>query len=516
MGVRWDYFQRYKQKDDKFVNIELNGFIVGNTVDTTTSKFGRELMDSDWNNVGPRFGFAWRPPVGETVVRGGYGIYYTPQISNAIFAMAEGAQATAGATLNGNIVGAPNLFFSNPFAGAVTNGALNFAVSNDEYMRDSYVQQWNLNVQHKLPGNVVLDVGYVGSKGTKLGRQRDLNQLYPTPASQNPYLPSQAPITQFDCAGISLDPLTGVATATPGTYTVDQETGPTTYTSGMTSGWANNLAVACSNDANPLRPFYGVSTITRLENKASSIYHALQISARRTVGQLSLSLAYTYSHSIDDSSDRYDGAFVNSYDIASSRASSSFDQRHMLNVGYDWNLPFFRQKGLTHTLLGGWEWSGIIAFSTGTPFTVTNGTTYGDNAGVGNGVGTGSYAEVIGNPKAGIPPASAVSQSSDAGFFYNPAAFGVPAGLTFGNAGRNGLRNPNRTNIDMALFKNFAIKESMSFQFRAEAFNIFNHSEWTGPSGDMSATDGQPSSGFLEIPGAHLARVLQLGLKFIF
>ena len=98
-------------------------------------------------------------------MRGGYGIYYTPQISNAIFAMAEGAQATAGATLNGNIVGAPNLFFNNPFAGAVTNGALNFAVSNDQNMRDSYIQQWNLNVQHKLPGNVVLDVGLRRQQG---------------------------------------------------------------------------------------------------------------------------------------------------------------------------------------------------------------------------------------------------------------------------------------------------------------------------------------------------------------
>jgi Carboxypeptidase regulatory-like domain/TonB-dependent Receptor Plug Domain len=99
-GLRWDYFQRYKQKDDRFVNIELKGFIVGDTVTTKTSRYGRELMAPDWNNLGPRFGFAWRPPVsGEMVVRGGYGIYYTPQISNAIFAMAEGAQATAGASL---------------------------------------------------------------------------------------------------------------------------------------------------------------------------------------------------------------------------------------------------------------------------------------------------------------------------------------------------------------------------------------------------------------------------------
>jgi hypothetical protein len=278
---------------------------------------------------------------------------------------------------------------------------------------------------------------------------------------------------------------------------------------------AINLQTACGNDANPYRPFYGIATITRLEDKASSIYHALQISARKTVGALSISAAYTYSHSIDDSSDRYDGAFVNSYDIAASRASSSFDQRHMLNIGYDWNLPFFRQKGLTHTVLGGWEWSGIVAFSTGTPFTVTNGTDFGDNAGVGNGVGTGSYAEIVGNPKAGVPPASAVSQSSDAGFFYNPAAYAIPTGLTFGNSGRNSLRNPNRTNFDMALFKRFAIKENVAFEFRFEAFNVFNHSQWTGPSGDMSA-NGTPSSGFLEIPGAHLSRVLQLGAKFIF
>ena len=165
---------------------------------------------------------------------------------------------------------------------------------------------------------------------------------------------------------------------------------------------------------------------------------------------------------------------------------------------------------MTHSILGGWQWSGIVAFSTGTPFTVTNGTDIGDNAGVGNGVGTGSYADVVSNPKANIPPASQVTLSSDAGFFYNPAAFAVPTGLTFGNSGRNYLRNPNRTNFDMALFKHFAIKENMAFEFRAEAFNIFNHSEWTGPSGDFG------TNGFLEIGCAHLARVLQLGAKFIF
>src|SRR5689334_16878385 len=296
MGVRWDYFQRYKQKDDKFVNIELNGFIVGNTVDTTTSKFGRELMDSDWNNVGPRFGFAWRPPVGETVVRGGYGIYYTPQISNAIFAMAEGAQATAGASLNGNIVGAPNLFFSNPFAGAVTNGALNFAVSNDQYMRDSYIQQWNFNVQRKLPASIVLDAGYVGSKGTDLiVTYDDLNR-----------------------------PLQVVDPRTPGLASL-----------------------------NARRPNQGYQRAVRADKSTgNSIYHSLQLKAERRLAQgLTFLTAYTFAKAISGPSDIGGqvggGYFIGSpqdyYNMRSDRATSGFDvtQRFVQTVIYD--IPFARR-----------------------------------------------------------------------------------------------------------------------------------------------------------------------------
>jgi len=82
---------------------------------------------------------------------------------------------------------------------------------------------------------------------------------------------------------------------------------------------------------------------------------------------------------------------------------------------------------------------------------------------------------------------------------------------------RNSLVAPNRTNFDMALFKHFAIKEQMAFEFRLEAFNVFNHSEWTAPGTlAMKSTDMTPSGGFLEVGGAHLARIVQLGAKFIF
>ena len=169
-GLRYDYYAPYVQSDDRFADVYQNGFTIANIVTPQNSPYGRGLLQPNRKDVGPRFGFAYRPPLwGEWVVRGGYGIYYTPEISNAIFAMAEGAQATAGATVIGNPTGQPNIFFNNPFASAVsTPGSLPFAVSNDQNLKDSYIQQWNLNIQRKLPGNIVLDAGYVGSKGTRL------------------------------------------------------------------------------------------------------------------------------------------------------------------------------------------------------------------------------------------------------------------------------------------------------------------------------------------------------------
>jgi hypothetical protein len=237
-----------------------------------------------------------------------------------------------------------------------------------------------------------------------------------------------------------------------------------------------------------------------------------------------MSVAYTWSHSIDDSSDRYDGSFVNSYNLAQSRASSNFDQRHLLTFNYVYDLPFFTHKGFLHTVLGGWQTSGLLTFQTGTPFSVVNGV-FGDNAGVGNGIGTGSYVDVIGNPNA-PPPVREVADIVGP-LLFNPGAFAQPTGLTFGSAGRNIMRNPSRTNWDVGLFKRFPIKsETRAIEFRAEAFNVLNHTQWNGIDNNASCyagpsnSAGDPScltdSTFLHPTAAHNPRIMQLGMKFLF
>jgi hypothetical protein len=276
-----------------------------------------------------------------------------------------------------------------------------------------------------------------------------------------------------------------------------------------------NLGVACGNDADPSRPFVGFGTLEFLETQANSSYHAFQASIRRTLGSLIVNAAYTYSHSIDDSSDRGDSRFVDSYNLASNRASSNFDQRHNLNISYVYDLPFFsKSTGLAKTLAGGWEWSGITTFQSGTPINISNGVV-GDSAGVGNGVGTGSRPDLAGNPHAAACQAS----QAPGPYLFNPCAFAPPQGLTFGDIGRNTLNLPHRTQFDMGLFKRFRIREDMSFEFRIESFNTFNHTQFSSVNTtfDSLIVPGTPnSSSFLTAKAAHLPRILQLGLKFVF
>lgn len=454
-------------------------------------------------NPAPRFGFAWDPTGdGKMAIRGGYGIFYDHMNGNEV--NTESLEGTPPAALNPsayNIVGYQD----------VGGNQLNFPLGINALEGKifwPYVQQWNLTVERNLGTGTVLSVAYVASKGTHLTDQRDLNQLQPVPASQNPFGPGQ-PITSANCSNLSGPsgaPVTGQA--------------------------AVNLGVACGNDPDPSRPFIGFGDITFLESQASSDYNSFQAYLRRTVGRLNFSLSYTYSHSLDDSSDRYDGVFVNSYNLKQDYANSGFDITHDVSASYVYNLPALaHSNAFLRYALGGWEWSGITTLHTGNPFGVSNGV-FGDSAGVANGTGTGSYPDLCGNIHAAPP------ESNVPGIFgpllYNPGAFCAPQGLTFGDVGRNILRNPFFTDFDMGFFKDVPLHgEKFHLQFRAEAFNIFNITNLmvgsqtaspgtiaTGCYGGTDNSAGDPScigSGtFLHATGAHDPRIMQFGMKLVF
>src|SRR5208282_6057483 len=194
----------------------------------------------------------------------------------------------------------------------------------------------------------------------------------------------------------------------------------------------------------------------------------------------------------------------------------SFDQHQSLSVSYIYDLPLQKAlskfahywltnddsadpstnssapgagpargapSALSNLLLGGWQLSGITVVQTGTPFSIINGGSAGgvgvsDNAGVANYYGTGSYADCVGNPYEGKPVGGSNSESFGP-LLGNPAAFVAPRGLTFGNCGRNSMRNPRRTNFNMSLLKHFKVfSDRRDIEFRAEAFNIFNHTQF--------------------------------------
>jgi hypothetical protein len=482
-------------------------------------------------NPAPRFGFAWDPKGdGKMAIRGGYGIFFehtngneantesaegsAPLVMRATQSNITGAACPAGATGGGyTCIGGG--------AGAVPVFPLSLLTIPNKAVWP-YMQQWNLSVQKELPSHIILSAAYVGSKGTHLTVVNNANQIFATPASANPYTPGEPIVTggaPFDPS--SVDPNnTGkpVNTVCPNPATPN-------FTGGSVNGQpvsgqvALNLAVACgklsSVDAVRTR-FPGDSNITSLRDEANSIYHALQVSATRSLGDLTLSVAYAYSHAIDDSSDRGDNSILNAFNVAANRASSNFDQRQNLSVSYVYGLPFFRGSGLAHNLLGGWQVSGITVAQSGQPFTVTNGLgSFGDNAGVGNGVATAaSHPDLLSDPKAGFTPNQDPTQRGP--LFYNPNAFKAPTGLTFGNVGRNTLTLPGRLNFDFGVFKRFAINESAGFEFRAETFNLFNHTQYGGNGNSGINNAFLPGSNFMHLNAAHDPRRMQLGLRFYF
>jgi hypothetical protein len=270
----------------------------------------------------------------------------------------------------------------------------------------------------------------------------------------------------------------------------------------------NRLAICggnCSYTGSPYNPnldrFYpGFAGITQVEAAGNSNYHSLQLSLRMNEWKgLTVSGAYTYSHSIDEVDLDLNASLSNPFNRLYDRGSSAQDRRHVATISYIYTLPFLRNSShfVAKSLLGGWELSGITLFETGTPLNVTLGF---DNLGLGG--GTTNRADLV----------ASISYPQTRLQWFSTSSFAAPAPLQFGSSGRNNVAGPGRNNWNIALFKSFALpgREGMRFEFRAESFNTFNHTQFN----QVNTT--RSSGSFGQVTSVFDPRVFQLGAKFVF
>jgi Carboxypeptidase regulatory-like domain len=432
--------------------------------------------------VAPRFGFAYSPKT-RTVVRGGAAMIYNPVESADIHQTnndAIGFSATNTFSSSGPYdafqfsAGPPSLIAPIGASGGPTayRGQSVYFQNHDAPV--PYELQWNLTVQRELPGRWTASAGYVGNHGVRLlGGNYAYNQLDPTYwATYGSALQNQVP-----------NPFYGqIATGPLSSPTISQ-----------------------SQALLPLPDYQSITTLAR--HGADSIYHSLEATAEhRYAHGLTALISYTKGKLIDDSSssdsgESIDGAFrIGRYNPHLDRSLDSNDVSQNLAVNGVWVLPFGEKShGLRYLAIGGWQLNGLMAWQTGFPLSVT---------GSSNFTGT-PYPNLAGNPT--LP----ASKRSVKGWF-NTNAFANPANYTLGNAPRTlpATRAPNYTNANASLTKNFRLPGDMVLEFRAEAFNVFNHPQLGVPNTGFSpnAAGVNTNSLFGTINSALDPRDIQLGM----
>jgi hypothetical protein len=339
--------------------------------------------------------------------------------------------------LGGNPPFQPNASVSfgsadNP-GGTGTNDVPLVVTTQSKAFKNPEAWAWNFTVERELFWKSLLSVGYVARRGVHLQRESDINQ-----------------------------PTLAVAAANPGV------------------------------NINAIRPYKGFGSIRETDNVANSMYNALQIAwNRRFSNTLQFGVSYTLSKSMDNGSNQRD-VVPDTYNTSMLWGPSEFDARHIVIINYLYQLPLFRkQSGFAGKALGGWQISGITQFQTGLPCSVAAANDYagvGLDSNFGCGV-NGQYWVVNGNPKI-------IGTFGPSGQWFattNPdgsAIFTAPAAGTFNTQRvRDLIYQPGYQNWNMGLFKTIPVNERLRFQFRAEAYNVWNHPNWCGNSGCSGTTN---------------------------
>ena len=452
--------------------VAQNGFaaaqalVPGAPAPPTCSPFGSQVNPNYKKNFSPRIGFAWDPfRNGKTSVRGGYGIYYDRTLNGIweqnSFVLPPIVQSVSIVNTTSKTAPNPNLF-DNPGAGTTTTrlGPLGLHATGNPAFQTPYSQNWNLSVQREVLPNTLVEVAYVGSKGTHLLGEVDYNQV-PLATRLNP-------------------------------------TNATAF-------------------ANALRPYQGYGPITSIINVFNSNYHSLQASAQRRVSTgLTFGVAYTWSRTLTDSPTDRSTAPYDSYNYGLDYGPASFSRNQIFTANYVYDLPFYKgQQGLVGHLAGGWELSGITVLESGVPLTITQCCDPFSSNDFKGGAAQGLFPDGIGidpsvvSPRPDIVAGQSVTGPKTAQEWFNTAAWTTAIGH-FGNSGRGVVYGPGFNNWDLAAIKNTRISERISTQFRAEFFNAFNHTSFLGVS------TSQTSSLFGQVTSVHDPRIIQLGLKLYF
>jgi hypothetical protein len=470
LGLRYEISSEISSPTHRLSNYSIDrGFF-------TPGVDGSSLYKPDRNNFAPRVGFAYTlTEDGRTVVRGGYGFFYdeltfsnatTLNISQANDPFTLVSIPSPGAGKLSTLFNPATLI--NPFASAPTPRTY------DQGLRTPYAQHFNLTVQREVGKNMLISAGYVGTKTSKLLRERDINQAV--------YLPG------VDAQGKPLS----------------------------TSSSANILSRRPTQLYKLTKTPIGA--ILQQETSASSIYHSFQATFTKRMGHgLSLLSAYTWSKSIDDATDPIGftgdtGGPQNAFDLRQERARSIFDIRHRVTVGYTYDVPSLGNG----VLLNGWQVNGIATFQSGQPFTPILGFDPSLSSSLNvrpnyvPGAITSKDGQLYLNRNLPVDPVSKV-----------PIAL-IPKAGEFGTLGRNTFTGPGYTNVDVSLIKDTRLSEGLRMQIRGELFNVFNTTNLalplrtlTDPYFGLSRKTQDVAGGVPGIGGGG-PRVVQLAVKLIY